>query len=211
MKEKGLTIYVSIISIVGFILQLTRISNNLKTIILVVSLLSLFILLIFSLLNTDTINRKKLVKRANKIILNTKEKLVLFGGDMSWVDDYIESINKINKEHKVIEVFFPETKYINCDNDTLMGRIIKLRKAGANVYSYKTDYGLRCIMLDPDSYNSNDYMEIMITDRIFRNSIDPFKNKYVYKHLRYIDRVHKNICKSYISNYAYIKENSTKY
>lgn len=175
---------------------------------LIVSVISLLCLIIISFVKNDVVNRKKLIKKGNKIILNTKEKLVLFGGDLSWVDDYIDSIKKMNSESKDIEVYFPESKYKNSkDNEEFLNRIIELRKAGAKVYSLNNDYGLRCIIIDPDTYNSNDNMEIMITDRILRHAKDNNKNKYNFRYLKYSDNTQKNICKSYITNYNYVKNN----
>lgn len=212
MKERIYSIYASTISIIGFILQLTNINEYVKTILFIISVISLVILLIITIINNNVVKRKKLIKFGNNILLNAKEKVVLFGGDMSWVNDYIESIKKLNIENKTIEIFFPESKYNNCDSkEEFSDRIEYLKNAGAKVYSINKDFGLRCILLDPDTYNSNDNMEIMITDRISRHKNDNMKNKYAYRHLKYKNDTQRNICKSYISNYAYIKENYKEY
>lgn len=208
MKERIFSIYASSISIIAFITQLTNLNTIAKMILLVISVISLICLVVISFLKNDVVSRRKLIEEGNKIILNTKDKLVLFGGDLSWVDDYIASIKLMNKENKNIEVYFPESKYENCENnEEFLNRIIELSKAGAKVYSLNNDFGLRCIIIDPDTYSSNDNMEIMITDRISRHVKDHNKNKYNFKHLKYANRTQKNICKSYITNYNYVKNN----
>jgi len=206
MKERLFTIYTSGISILGFMLQLMSISDSVKTFFLVVSIILLVILLFVSFSHREIVKRKQLIDYGNRMILNTKEKLVLFGGDMSWTEDYIESIEKIYQENKKVEIFFPKEKYDNCDNnEEFFNRITELQKVGARVFSLEVDYGLRGILLDPDSYMSNDYMEIVITDRVRRHRINAQKNKYLLKHFKYSKETDRNICKSYISNYNYIK------
>lgn len=208
MKARNFSIYTSVISIIAFITQLTDLNDIAKKVLLFASVLSLFALLLVSILKKDIVSRNKIIKTGNSIILNTKDKLVLFGGDLSWANDYINSIKILKRENKIIEIYFPQSKYENCtDNEDFFNRIIDLKEAGARVYSLKNDYGLRCIISDPDSYNSNDNMEIMITDRIYRNKSNTMKNKYSLKHLKYSNKYQRNICKSYITNYNYIKNN----
>ena len=212
MNEHKYSLYASTISIIGFILQLTTVNDIIKNIILYISIFSLIVLILITLFNNDTIKREKLMHYGNKLILSTREKVILFGGDLSWTDDYIDSIKTLCEEHKQVEIFFPKSKYDNFDNnESMINRIILLQEAGATIYSFEKDFGLRCILLDPDSFNTNDHMEIMITDRVYRHENNPMKNKYTLKHLKYINDKQKNICKSYIANYYYLKNDCGTY
>ena len=205
MKERVYSIYASIISIIGFLLQLTQSSKGIKTFLLFASVISLVILVVVTLFNSDVVKRKKLIIRGNKVILSTRERAVLFGGDLSWTDDYLESIRTICNENKEVEIWLPKSKYENSNNGEILNRINRLKGAGAKVFSYGIDFGLRCILIDPNSYKTNDYMEIMITDRIYRHRVNSLKNKYSLKHLRYRNITQKNICRSYIANYYNVK------
>lgn len=211
MFEHKYSLYASTISIVGFILQLTNVNIYVKNIILFISIASLSSLITVTLYSNGFKKRKQLMTFGNKIILSTKEKVVLFGGDLSWTDDYINSIQTICSENKKVEIIFPKSKYENCDKDELLNRIISLQKAGAIVYSYNNDFGLRCILLDPDSFNTNEHMEIMLTERTYRHKSNTLKNKYIMKHLKYTNTSQKDICKSYIANYYYIKRVCEKF
>lgn len=206
MLEHKYSLYASTVSIVGFILQLFNVNIYIKNIILFISIISLVILVLITLYTSGQKKRKQLMNFGNKIILSTKEKVVLFGGDLSWTNDYLQSIQIVCAENKKVEIFFPNSKYENCDKDELLNRIISLQKAGAVVYSYNNDFGLRCILLDPDSFNTNDHMEIMLTERTYRHQSNTLKNKYIMKHLKYSNASQKDICKSYIANYYYIKK-----
>lgn len=211
MLEHKYSLYASTISIIGFILQLTNVNIYIKNIILLISIVSLFALVVITLYTNGMKKRKRLMEYGNKIILSTKEKVVLFGGDLSWTSDYIKSIQTICSENKKVEIIFPKSKYENCDKDELLNRIIDLQKAGAIVYSYNNDFGLRCILLDPDSFNTNEHMEIMLTERTYRHKTNTFKNKYMMKHLKYLNTSQRDICKSYIANYYYIKKVCEKF
>lgn len=206
MRERFFSMYASGISIIAFITQLTDLNQIAKNVLLVISVASLLFMFGVSFFKGDTVKRKRLIKTGNEIILNTREKLVLFGGDLSWTSDYIESIRTIKGENKEIEIYFPHSKYANSEyNEAFFDRIIELREAGAKVFSVEHDYGLRCIIVDPDSFNTNENMEIMITTRICRNRDNDLRNKYSLKHLKYSNKYQRDICKSYITNYNYIK------
>lgn len=211
MLEHKYSLYASTISIVGFILQLFDVNIYVKNIILFISIISLIVLVLITLYMSGKKRRKQLMNFGNKIILSTKEKVVLFGGDLSWTNDYLKSIQTICAENKKVEIIFPDSKYENCDKDELLNRIILLQEAGAVVYSYNNDFGLRCILLDPDSFNTNDNMEIMITERTYRHPSNTLKNKYILKYLKYSNASQKDICKSYIANYYYIKKVCKKF
>lgn len=206
MLEHKYSLYASTVSIIGFILQLTNVNIYIKNVILLISIVSLIALVAITLYSNGMKKRKQLMEFGNKIILSAKEKVVLFGGDLSWTADYIDTIRTVCAENKKVEIIFPETKYENCDKDELLNRIILLQKAGAMVYSYNNDFGLRCILLDPDSFNTNIHMEIMLTERMYRHRSNTLKNKYIMKHLKYSNASQRDICKSYIANYYYIKK-----
>lgn len=117
MGKDLFTIYASIISIIGFILQLLNINDTIKKIILVLSLISLFILLVWLVFNSNLTTFNALIKNGNYFINSAKEKVVLFCGDLSWIDYYSNTILEVRSKNKKVEIFLPQHKYNYCMNN----------------------------------------------------------------------------------------------
>ena len=148
------------------------------------------------------------------LLSNVKSKVVLFGGDLSWANDYIEGISLLAKENKEIEIYFPITKFASMSKERRKefdDRITSLRQVGAKVFSIPKDYGLRCIMVDPDFSDSNKHMQVMITERLESDLKNKNRNKYITQSFAYDieKRGHdndRNICMSLKIVYNGIKK-----
>ncbi|WP_304431254.1 hypothetical protein, partial [Romboutsia ilealis] len=204
MGKDLFTIYASIISIIGFILQLLNINDTIKKIILVLSLISLFILLVWLVFNSNLTTFNALIKNGNYFINSAKEKVVLFCGDLSWIDYYSNTILEVRSKNKKVEIFLPQHKYNYCMNNLAFKKmILNFKKNNVDIFVYENDEGIRGLLLDPDTYNSPEVMEIVIADKVriknkFLNMLIK-KDIYIQQHFEYKNHSNRKICNLYIS------------
>ena len=148
MGKDLFTIYASIISIIGFILQLLNINDTIKKIILVLSLISLFILLVWLVFNSNLTTFNALIKNGNYFINSAKEKVVLFCGDLSWIDYYSNTILEVRSKNKKVEIFLPQHKYNYCMNNLAFKKmILNFKKNNVDIFVYENDEGIRGLLL----------------------------------------------------------------
>lgn len=210
-KLKTFDFFVNIITIISLLLQLVpKISQYVKNVLLIIISLFIIILIIIKIINRENILRPKMIKKGKKLICNAIEKVVLFGGDLSWKSDYMDCIAEIIKNSKIVEVYVPRDKIESSSKKAkseLVKRMNELKKNGAKVYLIKKDYGLRLIMTDPHTYNNLENMEIMLIKRLFRDPENNNRNKYRIKELKYINNTDKDECNILVNIYSLILEN----
>ncbi len=200
------------ITLIGFVVQMIpQIPDNVKRWVLesVIFILIIFLIVILILYfkKRTIIKRKKLIKRGNILLSNTQHSAILFGGDLSWVEDYLETLEKIIRDGKVVEVYFPEEKYNNASieaQNAFTERIKKLQKIQANVFCFKNDIGLRCIIIDPETFPPTDNLKILVSKRLKRNN-NSLKNKYNSVYINSSSPENKERAISYLANYLLIK------
>jgi hypothetical protein len=193
--KKTVFIFDSIVkfaTLIGLGLQFLPISDVIKKVTVYCIFSFAIVALILSIFsyykNRKKCGRKELIKRGIAMLSNTKDKVILFGGDLSWTDDYIKAISLLSKNNKEIEIFYPLTKYTDISEgrkQILDRRINSLIQAGAKVFSIPKDYGLRCFIVDPDFSGSNKYMQVMITERFKGDLKNKNHNKYLVQSFGY--------------------------
>lgn len=169
-NEKINNLMLNIIAVISFLCSLVdSIPSLVSTILFALAWISL-IILIYSNWNTRTVSRKKMMKRGKDILENAESKVILFGGDLSWCDDYLETLRKLLNSNKTVEVYFPNTKFYNVTNnlaaDKLIDRIDKLAQIGAKIYMIDNDYRMRCLITDPDGIGNYEKTKVLLADRI---------------------------------------------
>lgn len=209
-KDKIINKMLNLLSIVGVSCQfISSIPEFINNILLGLTLVCLIIFIFFNI-DKKEVTRKKMIKKGKKVLSNISTKAILFGGDLSWTDDYIDTIKQLLDNNKRVEIFFPESKLTNATNatakDHLMERIDKLAGAGAEIYKMKSDYYIRCIIADPDITFHHDKMNILLADRIRRDTSGQNRDKYRIEHIDL--KNNQEICKMLIHTYNIIKESS---
>ncbi|MCL2322406.1 MAG: hypothetical protein FWC47_09905 [Oscillospiraceae bacterium] len=142
-------------------------------------------------------SREEMIKIGIQIIQNTKRSIVLFGGDLSWTDDYIDDLKSIIINGKYCEIVFPKTK-LTLQNLQMKKHLQDLTNIGAKIYFTEYDLGLRCIISDYNSDNRDDYI-LFIADRLKIES----KAKYLAKKYTFHDA--ETICNSFLKFYEISK------
>ncbi|MCH5315141.1 MAG: hypothetical protein J1E81_04445 [Eubacterium sp.] len=183
-KEKLTEFILDIFAVPGFAIQfINNVPNGWKISLCIVSIVCFFILTAL-LFERKVISRKSLIKKGKKTLNNTNEKAVLFGGDLTWKEDYVENISLLLKGSKSVEIILPKEK-IETNNSSarkeLYKRIDALKELGAEVYTTDTDFHMRGFIIDPNSVNLTTYM--LFAKRIETNPNNQEKNKYSFEEL----------------------------
>ena len=205
-NERAINFILNAMAIIGFLCSLVdRIPELISKILFILAWLCLLIL-IYANWNRRTVSRKKMIKEGNNILQNVESKAVLFGGDLSWCDDYWETLKKLLDDNKIVEVYFPSTKFYNAPNsfaeEKLINRIDKLARIGVNIYTIDNDYRMRCIITDPEGIGNHEKTKVLLADRrkIKRNKE---KSRYKIEHVTYKEI--QEVCKMIITVYNLIK------
>lgn len=186
-KEKFAELVLDIFAIPGFAIQfIDKIPMGWKIFLWIISGICFVILAILIFYNKKIITRKKLIKKGKKILTSTHRKAVLFGGDLSWKDDYIINIIQLLKNTKEIEIIIPKEK-IETHNQIAKTNLIKdmneLKSNGAEIYITNTDLNMRGFIIDPDSGHTNTKTYILFAKKIKIHSKNQDKNKYSIEEL----------------------------
>lgn len=117
--------------------------------------------------------RKSVIRSARKLLSNISKKAIIFESDLSWTDDYLDVIEKVSNENKIVEIFLPVAKFVNTSNkiaeNALYDRINRLNLIGAKMYLTKRAYHIRCIITGPDIIAQHKRMQMFMAERIKRN------------------------------------------
>lgn len=105
--------------------------------------------------------KSQMTIRGKKLIEFTQNKVVLFGGDLSWTEKYLNSIKKVIKNGKEVIVFYPEEK-----KDSASKNVTTLEQAGVKVVQTSYDIGLRAILIDPDNEDDKEGIIVFLTNKV---------------------------------------------
>ncbi len=176
------------------------------TIIIIMSIIS-FIIDLISQRKNNVVNRKALVKHTKKIMNDSTGKVVMFGGDLSWTDDYLSIITELTNNNQKVEIIYPRSKTDKA-KASVAARFRKnvdaLKNAGATVLSCEEDYHLRCTLIDVDSTNDNSDFKIITSKRLSKKK-NPNKNTYKSFMFDSTNTNDKMLCDSFYQNYLHIK------
>ena len=156
------------------------------------------------------VSRSKLMNITNSKMMNSIGKVVLFGGDLSWVDDYAKTIKNLTDSAKIVEVFFPKEKTINAKPDVLEQfntRVERLKLAGAKVYCTDTDYHLRGTLINVEHRE----MHIILSKRVNNSFSNPNKNRYHLTLLHSEKSEDQAMCNAFLLSYRAIKNECIEY
>lgn len=147
-------------------------------------------------------------------MINSTGKVVMFGGDLSWADDYIDVITKLTNNSQVVEIIFPLEK-IEKSKQSVITKFEKqvqaLRQAGAIIYSSTEDYHLRCTLIDIEPGRENEDLCVISSKRIYTDESDSNNNKYQTNIVEYAKKEERALCNSFYRNYCLIKQQSSQY
>lgn len=217
-KQKGLRLFhwtVDVATIIALLLQCFNITASWTRYIAgVVILLFLLSIVISVVTKKTTFKRTELIKLTKKRMINSTGKVVMFGGDLSWTDDYIDVITKLTNNSQVVEIIFPLEKIANSKGsvrDRFQKNVTALKKAGAVVYASKEDYHLRCTLIDIEPGRENEDLCVISSKRIYTDEKELNKNKYQTNVLEYKKADERALCNSFYRNYCLIKQICRKY
>lgn len=220
--KKSIDLFQSIVNIstiVALVLQCVNIPNPWTSYIPYIAYVVIILSIVSIIISTanrkkSKLKRSKLIKKTKKRMINSTGKIVMFGGDLSWADDYIDVIRKVTNNNQIVEIIFPLAKIANAKSSVIEEfekRVDKLKKAGANVYCVDNDYHLRCTLIDVEPGRENEDLCVISSKRVFTDNSNPQKNKYhtnLFENSKVEDRA---LCNSFYRNYCLIKNNSSKY
>lgn len=176
MKKKICIGFVDISGLLGIIFQFIKIPVFFKFIVAGIFVgATLYYFYIF-ISENKTYNREKRIKKVRSFIMNSKNKIVFFGGNLSWANDYVSCIREKIHEGCSVEIYYDNnTNMSNEAKNKLENSIRLLEDNGCKVYKLDQCYSLRCIISDAlnDSNNANG-----IVIEKTKNNIDFTKNRY---------------------------------
>lgn len=212
-KEKIAELILDVFAIPGFAIQfIEEVPFEWKIFLWIVSGISFVVLAILIFYDKKIISRKNLIKKGKKILNNTNQKAVLFGGDLSWKKDYIENINHLLKNTKEIEIIIPKDK-IETHNQMAKTKLItdiqEFKNLGAEIYITQTDLHMRGFIIDPELLYANIKTHMLFAKKISTNSKNQEKNKYSFEELN--SKKDNEMYAIMYNLYKQIKQTSTKY
>lgn len=179
MLKKISLIFIDISGLLGIVLQFTAVPEVLKIIIAVIFMIALCCY-IWNIINENiSYNRKKRIDKVRKFIMNSKNQIVFFGGNLSWVEDYSDCIKTKIADNCSVKVYFDDNPNLSKKaKEKLEKNISELIKCGCTTYKLNSCYSLRCIISDVknNSYSSRG----IIIDKTY-NDQDKMRNKYKIK------------------------------
>lgn len=185
MKKEICIGIVDISGLLGVIFQFANIPEFLKIIVTIIfTSATIFYAYIF-INEIRTYNREKRIKRVLNFIMNSKNKIVFFGGNLSWANDYVDCIKTKIQEGCSVDVYYDNnTNMLNDAKNKLEYNIKLLENSGCKVYKLDQCYSLRCIISDAlnESNNANG-----ITIEKTNRSVDCTKNRYKIKRFNFKD------------------------
>jgi len=197
-------------SVIGFIMQaLSEQNDYVKYLGVAVVAGTMIAAFAHGIKSRTVVSRKTMIKRGRQIILSAQSKVVLFGGGLSWANDYLPELKKVSDDGIAIEVVYPLERYNAFSADAkkhFSQRLEALKHVGAQIYSVQLDMGLRCILVDPDSGHRPDHMKILIANHISKHHSKSDKNRYHAMLLSYDNPRQKDLCVSYLSHYCLLQE-----
>lgn len=186
-----------------------------KYIAYVVICLSLMSIIIAICTKEKTIyKRNKLIELTKKRMINSSGKVVMFGGDLSWANDYIDVIKKLTSNTQVVEIIFPLEKIVNAKSSVIKrfeNQVELLQNAGAIIYSTEKDYHLRCTLIDVEPGKENEDLCVISSKRISTHESNPDENKYQTNILCYANDKDRSMCNSFYRNYCLVQQIWKKY
>lgn len=217
-KQDGFSLFqwvVNISTIVALLLQCLGVSGTwLRFIAYVVIGLSVLCIVISIVTKRKTFKRKKLIQLTTNRMINSRGKIVMFGGDLSWADDYLDVITKVTNNSQIVEIIFPLEK-IKDSKQSVKTRFEKkiqaLKKAGAVIYSSAEDYHLRCTLIDVDPGRENEDLCVISSKRVRTDVLNFNNNKYQVNILEHAKAEERALCDSFYRNYCLIKQMCNKY
>lgn len=124
-----------------------------------------------------------MIKKGKDLLNNTHDEVALFGGDLSWQEDYFNEIKMLLDASKIVKVFIPKSK-LNVANrsarEELIRRIEVLNDMGALIYITKEDSHMRGFIVDPNNSN-NRKTTIFFAVRVKTNSKNKAEINIVFK------------------------------
>lgn len=178
MKKNVMEIIVSISGMLGLILQFVDgIDNTYKIIIFIVFTIAFIITFILSIIENKSISKYNRIKKSNKFILNAYNEIILFGGNLSWTDDYRDCIKKKIDLNCIVKVYYDKRSHQESKQalSNLESRIKTLRDIGCEVNELNDNFNLRCTISDPD--NKADSFKVLMI-RKNKEDINPNNNRY---------------------------------
>lgn len=180
----------------------------------VIGLSILSILLAICTRQKTIYKRNKLIELTKKRMINSRGKVVMFGGDLSWANDYIDVIKKLTNNSQVVEIIFPLDKIVNAKSSVIRrfdNQVKLLQNAGATIYSTEEDYHLRCTLIDVEPGKENEDLCVISSKRISTDESNPDENKYQTNILCYANRADRSMCNSFYRNYCLVQKIWKKY
>ncbi len=217
--QKGLGLFqwiVNVSTIIALLLQCLGINEPwLPYVAYVVIFLSLLSIIIGVVTRKKTVlKRTELIELTQNRMINSTGKVIMFGGDLSWADDYIDVITKLTNNNQVVEIIFPLEKIANSKQSAMEEfnkQVQALQQAGAHIYYSNEDYHLRCTLIDVEPGRENEDLCVISSKRVYTDASDSDNNKYQTNILEYAKDEERTLCNSFYRNYCLIKELSNKY
>ena len=214
----GLSLFewlVNLSTITALVLQCINLPDSWNKYVQYIAYLVIFffiISIILTILNRRKTSYKRpaLVERTKQDMINSRGTVVMFGGDLSWAEDYIDTIAQIANNSQLVEIIFPLEKILHAPHTAIQqfdNRVQWLKQAGAKIYSTEEDYHLRCTLIDIQS----DDMCVVSSKRISKDPKNPNNNKYQVNILQYSNPKERALCNSFYLSYCWIKKHCTQY
>ena len=176
MVKRISMIFVDVSGLLGIVLQFTDISELVKIIIAVAFSIALLCYICNIISENVSYNREHRIKKVRKFIMNSKNEIVFFGGNLSWVDDYSDCIKDKISDNCSVKIYFDDNPNLSVEaKEKLKNNVSELIKCGCTTYKLNACYSLRCIISDVknNSYSSHG----IIIDKT-HNDQDKARNKY---------------------------------
>jgi hypothetical protein len=109
-----------------------------------------------------SVGRHTMTDLGRTLIKNAKREVIMFGGDMSWANDYVEAIRDVVRNGKHVTIVHPRS-----DSKKTLSNATLLEEAGAKMLATEEDTGLRAMLIDHE--DSRDAL-LFVADRTLRKN-----------------------------------------
>lgn len=185
MKKKICIGFVDISGLLGIIFQFVNIPEFVKYIVTIIFAGAILYYFYIFISENKTYNREKRIKKVISFIMNSKNKIVFFGGNLSWANDYVSCIREKIHEGCSIDIYYDNNTNMATDaKHNLTKNIESLENNGCKVYKLDQCYSLRCII--SDALNEANSTNGIAIEKI-KHDVNYTKNKYKIKKFNFKD------------------------
>lgn len=151
-----------------------------------------------SLIIKKGLTHEEMITWGKKFLTNVTTNCIIYGGDLSWFNDFNPELNHLIQESKKITIYIPTSKLdfarsTPCSSDnSMLARLDTLINMGIHIYLYEiTDYHLRSTIINCDDNGANADSKIYFAEKVLSTDSSQKDKHYNITILNYCKNNHE--------------------